>query len=390
MTYNSASVGGNVHSSGGTSITYCGIVYSSSVTTPTVTSSGGASSNCHRVSATAGTGSFTKSLTGLSANTTYYYRAYAINSTGTTYGEVKTFTTSTVKTISNYSGYGLELSRTSARLGAAITDGQTSETIQCWGFILYEKSNGTYTKVLDVCSTTSGGGSQTGSDGRTYSYNLISTPSPDGHFSMYVYGLKPGTTYAYKAQMSTDVQGWVYANTYSSDFTTYFTPSVSTGTASYSGSGRSFSFPGTLSSLGNPSCTEWGVLVGTSTSTPTITNSSFDKYSWSNPTSTGTKTRSLYLFTAGATYYYRFYAINKSGVNNTDTVVYGSIKSITTPTAPSLNGFNGFSVEGGMSPYYYSANVTRYSITQESYFENATRLIVPTFPQARLMLLPNG
>ena len=41
-----------------------------------------------------GTGSYTKSLTGLSANTTYYYKAYAINSIGTSYGEVMSFTTS--------------------------------------------------------------------------------------------------------------------------------------------------------------------------------------------------------------------------------------------------------------------------------------------------------
>lgn len=178
--------------------------------------------------------------------------------------------------------------------------------------------------------------------------------------------------------MSTDVQSWVYANTYSSDFTTYFTPSVSTGTASYSGSGKSFTFPGTLNSLGNPTCTEWGILIGISTSTPTITNSSFQKYSWSNPTSTGTRTKYLDLSLANTTYYYRFYAINKSGVNNTDTVVYGTTRSITTPSAPSLGSYNGFEITGGISPYYYSANVNRYSITQRTLFETGGSPITET------------
>ena len=39
-----------------------------------------------------GTGSFTSSLTGLTAMTLYYVRAYATNGTGTTYGNEVTFT----------------------------------------------------------------------------------------------------------------------------------------------------------------------------------------------------------------------------------------------------------------------------------------------------------
>ena len=40
------------------------------------------------------TGAFTGSLTGLTCNTTYYTRAYATNSAGTSYGSITTFTTS--------------------------------------------------------------------------------------------------------------------------------------------------------------------------------------------------------------------------------------------------------------------------------------------------------
>ena len=49
-------------------------------------------SNSHTTDGS-GTGSFTSSITGLSKNTTYYVRAYATNSKGTSYGEQKSFTT---------------------------------------------------------------------------------------------------------------------------------------------------------------------------------------------------------------------------------------------------------------------------------------------------------
>ena len=46
-----------------------------------------------------GTGSYTSTLTGLSANTTYYVRAYAINSAGTAYGNEVSFTTGDIYTM---------------------------------------------------------------------------------------------------------------------------------------------------------------------------------------------------------------------------------------------------------------------------------------------------
>lgn len=46
-----------------------------------------------KISAGCGTGSFTCDLTNLQPNTTYYIRAYAVNSQGTSYGEEITFTT---------------------------------------------------------------------------------------------------------------------------------------------------------------------------------------------------------------------------------------------------------------------------------------------------------
>ena len=64
-----------------------GFVYSTA-TNPVI---GGA--DVKRIMVDSGTDDFTVTLTGLSANTTYYVRAYAINSEGMAYGEVISFKT---------------------------------------------------------------------------------------------------------------------------------------------------------------------------------------------------------------------------------------------------------------------------------------------------------
>lgn len=79
-----ATVGGDVTADGGATISERGIVYGTTAN-PTVDNS--------KKTATGTTGAFTANLTGLTANTTYYYRAYATNSNGTSYGTDQTFTT---------------------------------------------------------------------------------------------------------------------------------------------------------------------------------------------------------------------------------------------------------------------------------------------------------
>lgn len=81
---NTATGNGNVTSDGGGTITERGVCWSTSPT-PTTASSKATSAGT--------TGAFTASITGLSTNTLYYVRAYAINSAGTSYGSEVTFTT---------------------------------------------------------------------------------------------------------------------------------------------------------------------------------------------------------------------------------------------------------------------------------------------------------
>ena len=84
ITSSSAISGGNVTSDGGATVTERGICWNTTGS-PTITDS--------KTSDGTGPGAFASTMTGLTAGTTYYVRAYAINSIGTSYGNVVSFTT---------------------------------------------------------------------------------------------------------------------------------------------------------------------------------------------------------------------------------------------------------------------------------------------------------
>ena len=84
ITENMAVCIGNVTDDGGASVTSRGVCWSTTQNPTT---------NNSYVSAGTGTGSFTCEITGLTANTTYYVRAFAINEVGTAYGNQIDFTT---------------------------------------------------------------------------------------------------------------------------------------------------------------------------------------------------------------------------------------------------------------------------------------------------------
>jgi len=86
ITSSTATSGGNVTADGGATVTERGICYATTAN-PTTSNS--------RVASGTGTGTFTANMTGLAASTTYYVRAYAINSNGTAYGSQVSFTTLT-------------------------------------------------------------------------------------------------------------------------------------------------------------------------------------------------------------------------------------------------------------------------------------------------------
>ena len=82
---NSSVSGGSIISDGGSPVTARGVVWSTNPN-PTISLS-------TKTSDGLGMGNFTSNLSGLSSNTTYYVRAYATNSVGTSYGNEISFTT---------------------------------------------------------------------------------------------------------------------------------------------------------------------------------------------------------------------------------------------------------------------------------------------------------
>ncbi|MFZ4399428.1 MAG: choice-of-anchor J domain-containing protein [Bacteroidales bacterium] len=81
---NAAISGGNVITDGGSTVTERGVCWNTTAN-PTIANS--------KTSNGTGTGVYSSSITGLSANTTYHVRAYAANNTGTVYGNDVTFAT---------------------------------------------------------------------------------------------------------------------------------------------------------------------------------------------------------------------------------------------------------------------------------------------------------
>lgn len=89
ITSTQALMGGNITSAGSNLVTERGVVYSSINNTPTI-----GAANVIKETNGNGTGSFSELIGSLLPNTTYYVQAYAINTVGTSYGGVESFTTS--------------------------------------------------------------------------------------------------------------------------------------------------------------------------------------------------------------------------------------------------------------------------------------------------------
>jgi uncharacterized protein (TIGR02145 family) len=148
----SATSGGNVTSDGGATVSARGVCWSTS-SNPTTTNS--------HTSDGSGTGAFTSNLTGLSANTFYYVRAYATNSVGTAYGNEITFTTSSFSIGQNYGGgiifyidgtnqHGLIASTTDQSTGA--TWGCEGTSVGAAGTIIGSGTTNT-NNIVTNCST---------------------------------------------------------------------------------------------------------------------------------------------------------------------------------------------------------------------------------------------
>ena len=176
VTTSAADLSGNITGNGGSTVTASGIVLSTSPT-PTIAGMGVTDSATNPVVIT---GSFTKTLTGLFPATTYYYRAYATNAVGTTYGADSTFTTNSSAVLATILETGpTNLGAYSATVGGNITtDGGSPVTVS--GVVFATTPNPAHFGMGVVDSITT---------------PVVAT----GNFSFSLGGLIPSTKYYYRA-----------------------------------------------------------------------------------------------------------------------------------------------------------------------------------------------
>lgn len=306
ITATTATTGGTITNSGASTITSRGVCYSSTVTVPTIADP--------KTNNGTGTGTFISPLTGLTANTTYYIRAYATNGIGTAYGDVKTFNTSVATIPTGITTNTLSsITQNSASCGGNITtDGGSAVTSRgvCWS------------------STNS---SPTTANNKTIDGSGIGT------FSSSLTSLSPGTTYYVRAYATNGV-GTAYGatRTFTTSAATIPTGIITIGASSITQ--NTASSGGTITSDGGAPITMKGVCWSSTSTMPTISNSNTN-----NGSGTNSYSSSLTGLTANTTYYVRAYAINSMGI------AYGNTISFT--TLPNLAV--GQSYQGGIIAYIF-------------------------------------
>lgn len=126
ITFTSAATGGIASSDGGSAITAKGVCWSTS-SSPTTADS--------KTTDGSSTGQFISNITGLTAGTLYYVRAYAINSVGTSYGDEISFSTIALKPAVLTTNDASSITLSSATTGGNITsdngDAVTARGV-CW------------------------------------------------------------------------------------------------------------------------------------------------------------------------------------------------------------------------------------------------------------------
>jgi len=286
ITQTTATGGGNVTSEGGTVVTAKGVCWSTS-TNPTTddnkTLDGG------------GIGEFVSFLTGLTANNTYYVRAYATNSTGTSYGLQKAFTTLAEVTIPSVITAPISnITNVSAQSGGTVTN-DGGATVVARGVCWSTENNPT---IMDA-HTSDGTGT--------------------GGFVSLLTGLSP-TTFYYVRAYATNSAGTAYGNQQTfSTLENPILPIVTTAqviniTTTNATSG------GNVASDGGVAVTARGVCWSASPYPTTVDSHTIDG------SGSGPFVSNLTNLTANTLYYIRAYATNSVGT------AYGNLLSFTTLT----------------------------------------------------------
>lgn len=303
-----AQSGGNVTGNGGFPVTARGICWNT-VGYPDI--------NDQHTNSGTGNGLFTANMTGLTPNTTYHVRAYATNSSGTAYGEDRSFTTIdglptvTISAATN-------ISATSAVLNGDVTNDYGSAVTErgfCWSTNQYPTINDSH----------------------------IGVGSGTGAFNGSATNLTLNTTYYVRAY-ARNSHGLNYSSQISFQ-TTSGLPSVTT--VDPTKTGTTVTTGGNVTSNGGYTVTARGVCWGT---TPYPDLSSAHNHT-TNGSGSGSYS-STFVMPGEGTYYIRAYATNANGTsygeqktinhpyNDLPTFTYGGQTYRVAPAAPNTMTYN--------------------------------------------------
>ena len=235
-----------------------------------------------------GTGTFISNIAGLEKGTTYYVRAYATNSKGTSYGKTYSFKTLNIPTLTTKEITGI--TQTTAVSGGNISD-----------------DGGAAVTARGVCWSTNQ--SPNINDSKT------SNSSGKGSFNANITNLVPNTTYYVRAY-ATNSEGTGYGTIYSFKTLEAVIPTLTTTKVSEITQTTAFS-GGDISNDGGEAVTARGVCWSTKDA-PSI-----DDNKTEDGNGTGVFISSITGLEIGTTYYVRAYATNNKGTG------YGSVFSFT-------------------------------------------------------------
>jgi FlaG/FlaF family flagellin (archaellin) len=287
VTHESATLGGTMDNDNGTPVTDCGVEWGTSQGgpyQPPVSYDPGPSSNC------ASNGDvFTANVTGLPANTTIYFRAWATNGVIGYSGE-SSFPTPPAPTAPTVTADPVTVfDQTSATIGGTITDTGGADPTACgleWG----DQDGGPWPNIEPVDAAEC---------------------QLDNPFSVSIQGLSPGTPYYFRAY-ATNTAGTGYSG--QATFTTLpGAPTVTTPTVIII-SATEATLGGTLASNGGETPSGCGVEWGDASSTGGNYNLGSQAYDAGNCANNGdTFTANVTGLPTGTLVYYRAYATNTGG-----------------------------------------------------------------------------
>jgi hypothetical protein len=314
ITTTTATCGGNVVTTGGSDVTARGVCWGTSQN-PTIANS--------KTTDGTGIGFFSSSITGLTAGSTYYVRAYATNSTATSYGNQVVV---------------------QAALNVVFPTVTTAATTNITANAVTSGGNVTATGGADV---TAKGVCWSGNQNPTVADSKTNDGTGTGAFQSQITGLIPGTYYV--RAYATNSAGTGYGNMLS--FTTEKTLPVLTTKNITDISAMGAVSGGNITSAGGGTISERGICWSDSPN-PTITNEKS-----LSPSTSSSFVAAIAKAGPGTDYYLRAYATNEIGTG------YGDQKTFTSSEAAYYTSF-----ETGMTPAGWGGLFT---VTSEIAFDGS-------------------